>query len=244
VQQSQQVSTLGGDPAARREIIELVCRSSVTEALAQRPAERPQLELLKEGIEDKAIGRMLTVAIWRADLEAACFSGDTGEIQRLLVSHYPKAGRKVRNAAATLLCEVLEATPVNRSVVKALVDGGVDINMPLKNGKTPWLVACGNADVETVSLLIQAGAVIDSSCWDGYTAMGHACRTGSLALTRLLLEGGASPTEEDPMGWSPVHHAQMFATTCIPDDPTYAERVLLCDELERAVAERTEGQSQ
>jgi Ankyrin repeats (3 copies) len=114
----------------------------------------------------------------------------------------------------------------------------------LKNGKTPLLAACGNADVETVSLLIQAGAVVDdSSCWDGFTALGHACRTGSLALTRLLLERGASPIKVDSTGWSPVANAQMFSM-CDVMDPMYGERVQLLHELENAVANLAKGELQ
>jgi hypothetical protein len=61
---------------------------------------------------------------------------------------------------------------------------------------------------------------------------------------RLLLEAGASPIEQDPMGYPPVALAQIFMEACPPGDPTYADRLRLTDELERAAAIRAEGLSQ
>jgi ankyrin repeat protein len=243
-QKSQYVAGLGGDLAALREIGESVYRRAAIEALARRPVERQQLELLKAGIDDKAIHRKLTAVIWYMDLEAACSAGDVDEIRRLLASNDVEASKKLGKDSIALLCRLIEAAPVNRSVIQALLDGGVDVNMPLKSGKTPLLAACRHADAATAGLLLGAGARITSSCWKGYSALGHACRTGSLALMRLLLEAGASPIEQDPMGYPPVALAQIFMEACPPGDPTYADRLRLTDELERAAAIRAEGLSQ
>jgi len=46
----------------------------------------------------------------------------------------------------------------HKSLVKALIDAGADVNMPSKGGQTPLVVVVGAGDEEIVELLVKAGA--------------------------------------------------------------------------------------
>jgi ankyrin repeat protein len=72
------------------------------------------------------------------------------------------------------------------------------------------LMACARGDAPAVEILLGAGGRFDGTTWQGYNAMGHACRIGQLGIVRLLLGKGASPIEKDATGTTALELAELF----------------------------------
>lgn len=70
------------------------------------------------------------------------------------------------------------------------------------------MAAASSGDCESITLLINAGACIDTEAKDGLTALGAAVRDNQKEAVRLLLRRGASPTKPNKDGISPVDLAQ------------------------------------
>jgi ankyrin repeat protein len=87
------------------------------------------------------------------------------------------------------------------ATVRALmVQKGVDVNAPGRDG-TPalhWLVRVD--DLETASALLRNGADTKRPNRYGVTPLSLAASNGNAAMIRLLLEGGADPNARDPQG--------------------------------------------
>jgi ankyrin len=71
---------------------------------------------------------------------------------------------------------------------------------------TALLFAARRGDVESVRLLLDAGAPIEEQGGDGYTPLLMAAHSGHTQLTKFLLERGASPNASGA-GYSPLHTA-------------------------------------
>jgi HEAT repeat protein len=56
-------------------------------------------------------------------------------------------------------------------MVAAALDKGVDVNTRDENGSTPLILACMNAQVGVVKLLLERGADVKAKNNDGYTAL-------------------------------------------------------------------------
>jgi ankyrin repeat protein len=86
------------------------------------------------------------------------------------------------------------------AAVRALIDQKVDVNAPGKDG-TPalhWMVRVD--DVETVQLLIRAGADVKFADRYGVTPIYLASTNGNPAMLKVLLDAGADPNTVDPTG--------------------------------------------
>ena len=77
------------------------------------------------------------------------------------------------------------------AIVRLLLANGADPNLALANGRTPLMVAAGRGDVETLGLLIDAKAGVDTKDGAGETALILASGDGNPQAVRLLLERGA-----------------------------------------------------
>lgn len=126
------------------------------------------------------------------------------------VSAEPRAGPRAAGGLTPLLYASREGCV---ECVKALIAGGVDVNMQDPEGVTPLIMATQNLHFDTAAVLIKAGA--DPSRWDlwGRTALyaavdvntlphgGRADRpsldeTTALDVIRMLLEAGAYPNPQ------------------------------------------------
>ena len=71
---------------------------------------------------------------------------------------------------------------------------------------TALLFAARQGGVESVKLLLDAGAPIEEQGGDGYTPLLLATHSGHTRLTKFLLERGANPNASGP-GYAPLHTA-------------------------------------
>jgi ankyrin repeat protein len=90
------------------------------------------------------------------------------------------------------------------AVRSLLVQKGVDVNAPGRDG-TPalhWMIRVD--DVETASALLRAGADPKLTTRYGVTPMSLAASNGNSAMVKLLLEGGADANTPDGAGETPL----------------------------------------
>jgi len=77
----------------------------------------------------------------------------------------------------------------NAAIVKVLISGGANVNDQLsRNGTAPLMCA---KTAEIVSLLINAGAIINAKNIDGMTALMLAADNGFTEVVKILVEEGA-----------------------------------------------------
>jgi len=77
-------------------------------------------------------------------------------------------------------------------MIKALLDGGADINQRETHGYSALFLAANNGHNEIVKLLLQRGANIEGYTNSGTTALYAAVSGGYLATTKILLSHGAA----------------------------------------------------
>jgi len=115
---------------------------------------------------------------------------------------------------------LLAAKGVDREMVKILLDAGADPHLPTNTGTTPLMVAAGvemqnpgedsytNDDaLETVKLLLAAGAEVNAVNDAGETALHGVARRGANVVTNLLVERGARLDVKNDRGLMPLHVA-------------------------------------
>ena len=107
-------------------------------------------------------------------------------------------------------------------LVKLLIDGGVDVNFPGYDGKTPLIVACSfvaeNKDSDSlivlINLLLKSGANTNAQDMKGRTPLMYAVRHFlSIDIIQLLLDNDADPTILDNNGRSMLHYMK---GKCLP----------------------------
>ena len=90
--------------------------------------------------------------------------------------------------------------------VKALLDGGADVNLEDDDGTSPLLAAVGKVgrqwQQEVIKLLLEKKAIVDHKNKKGNYALQSAVSTGDIAVARLLLERGAKTDMKDGEGRS------------------------------------------
>ena len=89
----------------------------------------------------------------------------------------------------------------DRTVIRALV-GQVDVNEPQPDGATALHWAAYRDDLESVELLLAAGATVSVRNDYGVTALQIACQNGNAAIIARLLDAGADPNAALPSGES------------------------------------------
>ncbi|KAH7360963.1 ankyrin repeat-containing domain protein [Rhexocercosporidium sp. MPI-PUGE-AT-0058] len=94
------------------------------------------------------------------------------------------------------------------SIVKKLLELGVDIDLPTKDRRlTPLHLAVGNACEETVEILVAAGASLHSRLCSGTTPFYRAARGGSIRILSLLHEKGSEVDATTWDNWTPLIEA-------------------------------------
>jgi hypothetical protein len=92
-------------------------------------------------------------------------------------------------------------------VIRALLDGGANIETANREGKTPLRVAAGLAEPTVFEMLLAAGANPASTARDGTTTVMAAARSGSVAILRLLLALRLDANTQDQQGYTALMHA-------------------------------------
>ncbi|SCV49926.1 related to Ca2+/calmodulin-dependent protein kinase Ibeta2 [Fusarium fujikuroi] len=85
-------------------------------------------------------------------------------------------------------------------MVRLLVDRGIDVNAPDKNGRTPLHLSATIGNVEMVRVLCEGGAVIETTNKSGHTPLQVAAMKGHTDVAELLLEKGADIEASDNYG--------------------------------------------
>ncbi|MDR1382777.1 MAG: ankyrin repeat domain-containing protein [Planctomycetaceae bacterium] len=104
---------------------------------------------------------------------------------------------------ATLL--VLMSANGQLSIVKNLVEKGVDVNTKGKNGEQPLVAAARSGNLEIVKYLVEKGADINVKNNDGFFPLLLAVIKGDLDIVKYLVEKGAGiNVKDDNDGFSPL----------------------------------------
>jgi ankyrin repeat protein len=86
------------------------------------------------------------------------------------------------------------------SVLRLLIERGLDLNRADSKEKTPLHVAAGHDQSEAIRLLIQKGALIKARNSRGHTPLFVAATKKSLDAARTLLDNGANIEARDAQG--------------------------------------------
>jgi uncharacterized protein len=146
---------------------------------------------------------------------------------KALLSHRANANVKEKLDGQTAL--MWAAAEGHADVLRVLIEGGADIQARSNVTRhficfeaqcghenkneyrelgafTPLLFAARNGDLESVRVLLAAGAKIEETAADGYTALLVASHRRYTQLGEFLLEQGANPNASGP-GYSALHTA-------------------------------------
>ena len=88
----------------------------------------------------------------------------------------------------------------NKAAVRALLQQKADVNAAQVDGATGLHWAVYRDDIESVGLLIAAGAAADVRNRDGITPLYLASLYGNATIVKDLLRGGANPKQNGPAG--------------------------------------------
>ncbi|EEY56581.1 uncharacterized protein PITG_10128 [Phytophthora infestans T30-4] len=99
-----------------------------------------------------------------------------------------------------------------RKVTMALIRSGrAQVNAATRDGGwTPLHLAVITEEVDVMTELLTAGAMLDAVDADGQTPLLQACLGGKLKIVRLLLNAGANPAHQNKQAHSPLHYLSAF----------------------------------
>lgn len=93
------------------------------------------------------------------------------------------------------------------SVIKVLLQEGVDLSHADEDGSPPLVVASRAGQIKAVRFLLAQGAYPSSLDKFGFSSVNEAARSGHTEVVRLLLSAGADMVISSVDGWSPVASA-------------------------------------
>ncbi len=106
------------------------------------------------------------------------------------------------------------------SVLEAINNRGIPIDVTNRMGTSPLFLACSSGNVAFVKALLKANASVDLKDQRGNTPLHTACMGGFTTISQLLLLEGAKARVENLMGQTPLHMA------CANGDPALVETLL------------------
>jgi ankyrin repeat protein len=92
----------------------------------------------------------------------------------------------------------------DKAAVRALLQKQIDVNAQEADGMTALHWAAVRDDLETINLLIRAGASPKVATRYGVTPLSLACTNGNAAVIEALLKAGADPNRPSPEGETPL----------------------------------------
>jgi len=176
---------------------------------------------------------------------ALMMAARTGKLDavKVLVSHGAGVQEKENLRGTDALMWAAEQG--HSGVVKFLLDNGADVDAqskiirpvrrnglgfarPSPDGKpngepmgalTPLLFAAREGSIETVRVLVAAGAKVNKTSVDGSGPLLVAVQNGHYEIARFLLDRGADPNQANTKGWTPLYLAvsnRDALTTAVP----------------------------
>lgn len=125
----------------------------------------------------------------------ACF------LMHSLTYQYGATGRRTVDDVPKLqiaACFGLEKT------VKALLEGGADVEAKSSDGWTALSSAAWSGQEAMIKLLLESGADIEAQNEAGWNALANACRNQHFGVIRELLAKGANIETKTTSGWTPL----------------------------------------
>jgi ankyrin repeat protein len=123
-------------------------------------------------------------------------------VKRIMKSTWPKDIdlRKVVNAP---IIGSYPSREICNTILRELIEGGVDVNRPDSNGRTALFGALQYPD--TVELLLKYGAQPNVIDRQGIGIL-HDLRNAKPESVAILIKAGVNPNRKDQKGDSPLHH--------------------------------------
>lgn len=173
---------------------------------------------LPEALETESIDQQ-----HRTPLLLAASNGDGEWVEALIrMGADVQATTRMGQTALTLA-----AAAGHERAIQALLAAGaeVDPQQVFAEG-SPLTAAAAHGQLGAVRLLAAAGA--DLEAWDrGRTALMCAAANGHVSVVEALIELGANPAEEDPRGYTALHHfIENFAAWGKPETPQLLRTLL------------------
>jgi uncharacterized protein len=139
-----------------------------------------------------------TALMWAAE------QGHTPIIQLLLAN-----GAEVNAQAAVLPIRKRGRGFVSDAALAAAKTGGNTTTraLPLKGALSPLLYAVRQGAMDSVQVLVQAGANVNGASVDGSSPLLVAVQNGFYDIALFLLEHGAKPNAANDKGWAPLYLA-------------------------------------
>ena len=152
------------------------------------------------------LGRVLPLT----PLELACVSSEVEMVKWLIKNDAnPDGSQGNHNGLWSALGDSFpsEATR-NEAVLRALIEGGADVNIERGKGDTPFRVVCTRGLPYFAKILIETGANYNFKEKSlGKTSLRAAAHFGQTEMVQLLLDKGLDPNVRDDWGWTPLHVA-------------------------------------
>ncbi|MDH4227614.1 MAG: ankyrin repeat domain-containing protein [Deltaproteobacteria bacterium] len=102
--------------------------------------------------------------------------------------------------------------------VKALVEGGINIDETDSYGDTPLMWAAGEGNLDIVKYLAEKGADVNKKDIQGWTPLMSAAGSGSVEVVKFLLDKGADPNIKDKFGNTALDAAVMREHGAVADE--------------------------
>jgi len=143
----------------------------------------------------------------------AARTGDD-ETVREMAAKYPGIVNVASYEGETALLTATEEQRNERVVL--LLDLGAKIDQADEQGKTPLISAACTGAVDTMKILLERGAQIESRFGEGLSTPLHcAAHNGNIDCVKLLVENGADVMAKTGHGWTALKEAQSRrATDC------------------------------
>ncbi|KIW18057.1 hypothetical protein PV08_02344 [Exophiala spinifera] len=131
---------------------------------------------------------------------AVCY-GNVPMLQEILM-HPHSANCRDRWGLTALHLAVRLRSTEEVALVRVLLESEPDLDLRDQDGDTPLHLAASYATVDSIELLLKAGAKVNIQNNRGKTPLHRAVERGSLRVTQLLLDHHADPTTVDGQGQS------------------------------------------